>query len=386
MDFYTSGKKIYELPRAVTLNDGDLLVIEQAATGTKSVSIAEISVAGPQGIQGVVGPQGPQGLQGLRGPTGDNGITPHVDPVTKNWFLDTFDTGVYAIGPTGPEGPMPDMSHYDTKLHDLTDEHLDLLGRFEILEEYSNKNIDDIHDDIKILKDDMLDTYTNVDAIQIDMVNMKKDITRILNVETTIDEHIHDIDYLKYTTTDNISRLDMVEGDVEHLKLKVSDMDDSLTITMDSVTDLEDKIVEIDDLKVDMKDAKDYILDLLDDMSDVTNDITDIGKELYEIKGDITDLDTLIGDKLLYPISITANIGTNWLPISDYFIIHVNHNYFKEHDVVEISLGSTANKAQYNEYVNIGLVDNGCYDGYISLKCFGVPNTTEIPINIAIWR
>ena len=30
--------------------------------------------------------------------TGDNGITPHIDSVTGNWFIGTVDTGVKAAG------------------------------------------------------------------------------------------------------------------------------------------------------------------------------------------------------------------------------------------------------------------------------------------------
>ena len=62
---------------------------------------------GTQGPQGETGPQGPQGTQGTAGTPGTNGqdgITPHIDSTTGNWFLGTTDTGVHAQGPQGTQG------------------------------------------------------------------------------------------------------------------------------------------------------------------------------------------------------------------------------------------------------------------------------------------
>ena len=36
---------------------------------------------------------------------GQDGITPHIDPTTGNWFLDNVNTGVHAQGPQGEAGP-----------------------------------------------------------------------------------------------------------------------------------------------------------------------------------------------------------------------------------------------------------------------------------------
>jgi hypothetical protein len=70
--------------------------------------------SGPQGPQGEPGIQGPQGPAGAQGPSGNDGITPHIDSTTGNWFIGPDDTGVHAQGPqgiqgiqgeTGPQGP-----------------------------------------------------------------------------------------------------------------------------------------------------------------------------------------------------------------------------------------------------------------------------------------
>lgn len=62
---------------------------------------------GPQGTQGIQGTQGPQGEQGTAGTPGTNGqdgITPHIDSTTGNWFIGSTDTGVHAQGPQGEQG------------------------------------------------------------------------------------------------------------------------------------------------------------------------------------------------------------------------------------------------------------------------------------------
>ena len=43
-------------------------------------------------------------IQGSKGDKGDNGITPHIDLTTNNWFIDTIDTGIKAIGVDGVNG------------------------------------------------------------------------------------------------------------------------------------------------------------------------------------------------------------------------------------------------------------------------------------------
>ena len=61
---------------------------------------------------------GPQGPQGLPGKDGQNGITPHIDTATGNWFVGSIDTGIKAQGPQGSpgkDGQTPDVSKLTTK-------------------------------------------------------------------------------------------------------------------------------------------------------------------------------------------------------------------------------------------------------------------------------
>lgn len=59
------------------------------------------AVTGPKGdtgATGATGATGPAGADGVDGTDGVDGATPHIDPVTKNWFIGTSDTGVRAEG------------------------------------------------------------------------------------------------------------------------------------------------------------------------------------------------------------------------------------------------------------------------------------------------
>lgn len=62
------------------------------------------SLKGEQGIQGVKGDTGDTGPAGADGSDGQDGITPHIDETSGNWFIDTTDTGVHAQGPQGEQG------------------------------------------------------------------------------------------------------------------------------------------------------------------------------------------------------------------------------------------------------------------------------------------
>jgi len=46
-------------------------------------------------------------IQGSKGDKGDAGISPHIDLATNNWFIDTVDTGVKAVGMDGNDGTTP---------------------------------------------------------------------------------------------------------------------------------------------------------------------------------------------------------------------------------------------------------------------------------------
>ena len=69
--------------------------------------------AGPKGDKGDTGPQGPVGPKGDTGPVGQqgpqglpgkDGVTPHIDSTTGDWFIGNQDTGTQAQGPAGKNG------------------------------------------------------------------------------------------------------------------------------------------------------------------------------------------------------------------------------------------------------------------------------------------
>ncbi|HJA24075.1 MAG TPA: collagen-like protein [Candidatus Limosilactobacillus intestinavium] len=68
--------------------------------------------------QGPAGENGRDGVDGQPGKDGQNGITPHIDTATGNWFIGSTNTGIKAQGPQGVPGepgkdaPLPDMSQY----------------------------------------------------------------------------------------------------------------------------------------------------------------------------------------------------------------------------------------------------------------------------------
>lgn len=68
--------------------------------------------------QGPAGKNGRNGVDGQPGKDGQNGITPHIDTATGNWFIGSTNTGIKAQGPQGVPGepgkdaPLPDMTQY----------------------------------------------------------------------------------------------------------------------------------------------------------------------------------------------------------------------------------------------------------------------------------
>ena len=54
--------------------------------------------------QGPAGKNGRDGVDGQPGKDGQNGITPHIDTATGNWFVGSTDTGIKAQGPQGIQG------------------------------------------------------------------------------------------------------------------------------------------------------------------------------------------------------------------------------------------------------------------------------------------
>lgn len=54
-------------------------------------------------------PKGDKGDNGVNGVNGSDGITPHIDSVTKRWFIGDTDTGILAEGVDGNDGITPNI-------------------------------------------------------------------------------------------------------------------------------------------------------------------------------------------------------------------------------------------------------------------------------------
>ena len=64
----------------------------------------DVGPVGPQGLQGTPGQAGERGQDGTPGEKGKDGVTPHIDPVSKHWMIGDVDTQVVAEGKVGPAG------------------------------------------------------------------------------------------------------------------------------------------------------------------------------------------------------------------------------------------------------------------------------------------
>ena len=64
----------------------------------------DVGPVGPQGLQGTPGQAGERGQDGTPGEKGKDGVTPHIDPVSKHWMIGDIDTQVVAEGKVGPAG------------------------------------------------------------------------------------------------------------------------------------------------------------------------------------------------------------------------------------------------------------------------------------------
>lgn len=85
---FDDGKNLQE-----KLNNGELG--GGGGSGTAGKSAYEIAID-----NGFVGTE-TEWLESLKGADGENGITPHIDSITKNWNIGTVDTGILAEGTDG---------------------------------------------------------------------------------------------------------------------------------------------------------------------------------------------------------------------------------------------------------------------------------------------
>lgn len=75
----------------------------------------------------------------ITGEKGNDGITPHIDPITKNWFLGTCDTGVKATGEKGQNGDTPYIGDNGNWWFGNTDSGVAIPSVGDLLE-YADKN------------------------------------------------------------------------------------------------------------------------------------------------------------------------------------------------------------------------------------------------------
>lgn len=77
-------------------------------------------IRGEQGAPGRDGADGEKGADGAPGRDGTDGITPHIDSTTGNWFIGDQNTGVKAQGADGQSGK-------DFKYEDFTPQQINAL-------------------------------------------------------------------------------------------------------------------------------------------------------------------------------------------------------------------------------------------------------------------
>lgn len=93
------GKDGKDAPTITTVNvDENNVLLTTLSDGTTLNGGTIKTVSGADGVDGA------NGTDGIDGKDGENGITPHIDSVTKHWFIGTTDTGIVAEGKDGSDG------------------------------------------------------------------------------------------------------------------------------------------------------------------------------------------------------------------------------------------------------------------------------------------
>ena len=83
--------------------DGHSPVVTASKSGsTTTIYVDGTSIATIE--DGQDGQDGQNGSNGTNGTNGQDGVTPHIDSTTGNWFIGTTNTGVHAQGPAGQDG------------------------------------------------------------------------------------------------------------------------------------------------------------------------------------------------------------------------------------------------------------------------------------------
>lgn len=96
--------------------------------------------------------------------------------------------------------------------------------------------------------------------------------------------------------------------------------------------------------------------------------------------------DAKLGDLNAKSIRANAVIDTGWVGEAVPYKMTIAIAGVKDDSIVEISLPSSANEEQVRAFNELGLQDGGQTKGAITLRCFGIKNTIDIPINIVVRR
>lgn len=125
-----ANKKINELTAETTLSDNNLLITQLDTGETKSATLSllkewlngltfdDIATYFVEGSNVTIAVDSENkkitvtasAEKGDKGDSGNDGVTPHIDEITKRWFVGETDTGVLAEGKDGNDGISPTIT------------------------------------------------------------------------------------------------------------------------------------------------------------------------------------------------------------------------------------------------------------------------------------
>lgn len=98
------GSKSYTRLDVVTYQGSSYVCLSDTSTTPPGANWQLLAIKGVDGQAGKDGSPGRDGKDGQPGNPGHDGVTPHIDATTGNWFIGTTNTGVKAQGPAGKDG------------------------------------------------------------------------------------------------------------------------------------------------------------------------------------------------------------------------------------------------------------------------------------------
>ena len=98
----------------------------------------------------------------------------------------------------------------------------------------------------------------------------------------------------------------------------------------------------------------------------------------------ITGLQAALADKAGNSMSVPASIGTTWAGSAAPYTQSIAIAGVTAQSVVEVILPDTATQAHVEQYQALNWTDGGQAEGSITLKAWGTPNTSEIPVTAIV--